>query len=94
MSEIASGVSVLTEIDPASAARASGALVLSEIDPASAYRAAAVLLLVELLGPQTPTGIVDITLHARSTAATMRTKRKTYATLNERETAITLEERP
>ena len=85
MSEIAIGALVLTEITPASAARAAGALVLSEIQPASAVRASGALILVEILGAPTPTGIVDITLPTRSTAATLRTKRKTYATLNERE---------
>ncbi len=94
MSEIASGVSILTELDPASAAKVSSALTMAEIDPASAARASGVLILVELLGPQTPTGIVDVTLHSRSTAATMRTKRKTYTTINDRTAALTLEDRP
>lgn len=94
MSEIASGALVLTEIQPASAAKASGAMLLSEIMPASAAKASGIMLLVEILGAQTPTGIVALSLNDRSTAATMRTKRKTYATLNERSTAITLEERP
>ena len=72
----------------------SGVMTLTEINPASAARAACVLILVEILGAPTPSGIVGITLPARSTSATLRTKRKTYATLNERETAITLEVRP
>lgn len=71
-----------------------GATLLTEILPASADRISGAMLLVEVTDAPNPFGIIPTTLASRSTAATLRTKRKTYATLNERETALTLEERP
>ena len=94
VTEIISGATLLTEIAPASAGKASGALLLSELSPASFGKISAAMLLVEITDSPNPFGIIPTTLASRSTAATMRTKRKTYATLNEREAALTLEDRP
>ena len=88
------GATLLSELSPASAGKASGALLLSEIQPASRGKISGAMLLVEMTASPNPFGIIPTTLAARSTAATLRTKRKTYATLNERETTLTLEERP
>ncbi len=91
---IVSGATLLTELSPASAGKASGALLLSEIQPASFGKISGVMLLVEITDSPNPFGIIATTLASRTTAATLRTKRKTYATLNERSTTLTLEERP
>ena len=94
MSEIVSGVVTLAELTAGSAVRASGVLSVMELNPASAVRVSGVLILVEVLDPTIPDGITPLTLNTRSIANTLRTKRKTYTTLNDRTAALTLEERP
>ena len=71
-----------------------GATLLTELNPASRGKISGAMLLVEVTDAPAPFGIIPTTLASRSTAATLRTKRKTYATLNERSTTLTLEERP
>ena len=94
MSEVVSAVSILTELQAGSTSRASGVLALTELQAGNAARTSSVMILVEVLDPIQATGIMSLTLNSRTAANTLRTRRKTYTTLNERTSALTLEERP